>query len=112
MSRATGSLIGRLGAWALGLLFLTLAIAFSFVLFAVLAALGLGFAIRFWWKTRALRRALRERSMQGAGFDAAPGERETVGVVIEGEAVVVSEAARHTEPVAALLSAPPPDRSA
>lgn len=111
MSRGRGSLIGRLGAWFLGLLFLTLAIAFSFVLFAVLAALGLGFALRFWWKTRALRRALRERSTQEQSFGDAPGDPGNAGVVIEGEAMVVGEAARHTEPVAALLSPPPADRS-
>ena len=106
-------MIGRLGAWSLGALFLTLAIAFSFVLFAVLAALGLGFALRFWWKTRALRRALRERSTQEHGFGDASGDPGNVGVVIEGEAVVVSDAAtRKTEPVAALLAPPSSDRSA
>jgi membrane protein implicated in regulation of membrane protease activity len=67
-----------------GTVVLILGFVFSLVLFAVLISLGLlawGF---WWWKTRALRKAMQEQHGQRG--------TATAGVVIEGEAVVVEEA--------------------
>jgi hypothetical protein len=66
-----------------GAVTLILGIMFSVVVIAVLAALGLLVGGYFWWKTRKLRQAMRERR---------PG-----GTVIEGEAVVVEEYAVQTK---------------
>lgn len=61
---------------------LVLAFLFSVVVLAVVAVVGLCAFAYFWWKTRALRQALREQAAQAAATD---------GQVIEGEAVVVTE---------------------
>ena len=81
-----------------GLLALAAAFMFSLVFFAVLAIAVLIFGVYFWWKTRALRRQMREhldqqRSSQDFGPAAsAPDETGSVGEIIEGEAVrVVNE---------------------
>ena len=59
---------------------LVVAFMFSLVIFAAFAAVALAGGIYLWWKTRALRRQLRER---------APGGR-----VIEGE-VIREDESRH-----------------
>ena len=69
-----------------GTLLLVLAFMFSVVLLAVAAVVGLCAFTYFWWKTRALRQALREQAAQAAAT--AP----SAGQVFEGEAVVVTEA--------------------
>jgi membrane protein implicated in regulation of membrane protease activity len=71
------SLLGKVVAIAAAGLLLLAALAFSLVLFAVAAVVALLAGGWIWWKTRALRRQLRERP---------PG-----GHVIEGEAVIVRE---------------------
>jgi len=85
------SLLGRLFAPIIGAILLVLGFMFSMVLQAFVAVLGLSAFAYFWWKTRALRRALRERAADG-GAD---------GQVIEGEAVVVeySEQTRRNIPI-------------
>lgn len=64
-------------ALAVGAVLLLAGLAFSVVILAVGIAAGLAAWGWFWWKTRALRKAMRERP---------PG-----GQVIEGEVVVVDE---------------------
>lgn len=68
----------------------------SLVLFAVVAIAGVGVGIYFWWKTRALRKVLREemRKAAEAGVNAPPsaaGEPPMQGEVIDGEAVRVPD---------------------
>ncbi|RLJ62666.1 hypothetical protein [Sulfurisoma sediminicola] len=69
--------LGKLLGVVAGAALLVLGVMFSVVLLAVLAVAGLAAWGYFWWKTRKLRRTLRERP---------PG-----GQVIEGEAVIVEE---------------------
>lgn len=62
-----------------------LALMFSVVLFAVVATVGLAVWGWVWWKTRDLRKQMREqmeRQRQGQGASAEPGAE---GLVIEGE---------------------------
>lgn len=77
LTNRTGPL-GKLLALALGVVLLVLAFMFSIVLLAVAAVAGAALWGYVWWKTRALRRAMREHSDEG--------------VVIEGEGRVIDEA--------------------
>jgi len=70
-------MIRNLLAVLAGAVLLVLGFMASLMVFAVMAVLGLGIWGYVWWKTRELRRVMRER---------APDAR-----VIEGEAVVVEE---------------------
>jgi uncharacterized membrane protein len=79
-----------------GTLVLVLAFMFSVVFLAIFAALGAAVWVFFWWKTRKLRQAMRERPAQSAA-----------GHVIDGEAVVVEEHAAGARPV---LPGDPPAR--
>lgn len=80
----TGSepgLLQKLFALLLGAVLLVVGFMFSVVVLAVVAVLGvIGFGY-FWWKTRALRRAMRE-CPPSAVFD-------QEAVIIDGEARVV-----------------------
>ena len=79
---APTGILGRLFAMLLTTVLLVLGFMFSVVILAVVAvlgAVGLGY---FWWKTRAVRRAIRE---QMAASTPHP------NTVIEGEATVVRE---------------------
>ena len=60
-----------------GAILLILGFLFSVVVLAVIAALGLAVGGYLWWKTRTLRRAMREQAPDGQ--------------IIDGEAVVVEE---------------------
>ena len=78
-----------------GALVLGAAFMFSLVFFAVLAIAGLIFWLYFMWKTRALRRQMREQLDAGAGAQASAPTTEASGEIIEGEAVrVVDERSR------------------
>ena len=77
--RAPG-LLGRLLTAVASAAVLAVAFMFSLVIFSAVAAIALLGGIYLWWKTRALRRQLRERP---------PGGR-----VIEGE-VIREAASRH-----------------
>jgi hypothetical protein len=84
-----------------GVIALGAALMFSLVFFAVVAVAGLILWLYLWWKTRALRKLMREqaaRQMNGQPFDTqAPGQ-DAGGEVIEGEAVrVVDERNRLSE---------------
>jgi len=81
-SGVLGRLLAALGAAIL----LVLGFMFSIVLLAFVVAFGLVAFGYFWWKTRALRRALRAYHAQAAQAGADDGR------VIEGVAVNVEEA--------------------
>ncbi|MBL8540572.1 MAG: hypothetical protein JNK68_09385 [Betaproteobacteria bacterium] len=70
--RAPG-VFARLAAFAIGAMLLAAALMVSAVVFAIALAAAVVLGAYFWWKTRALRRRMRERP---------PG-----GHVIEGEVV-------------------------
>jgi Flp pilus assembly protein TadB len=89
------SLVARIVAAVLATLAFGAAMMFSVLVFAFLALAALVFGGYFWWKTRALRRAMREQ-MRGQGFEEAPdgdtpGRDARSANVIEGEAVRVDE---------------------
>lgn len=69
-------------AFLLSAAFLTLAFMFSLVALAVVAVLGVGLGGWLWWKTRSLRRQMRqaEAELRRAGTTAGTGND-----VIEGE---------------------------
>ena len=89
-----GGPLSRLLAALIGILVLGAALMFSLVFFAVLAVAGLLFWLYFWWKTRALRRQMREQmSAQGplpdVDFGSPVGPESGDGEIIEGEATRV-----------------------
>lgn len=80
--RPPQTLLGRIVAFILTGVLIVLALMFSLVALAVAAVGGLLFAGWFWWKTRALRKAMREAAPmtgQAGGGDFIDGEcvRET-----------------------------------
>ena len=78
----------------LGVLVLAGALMFSLVFFAVIAVAGLILWGWFWWKTRALRRQIREQ-IQAQSVDAPDLGPMAEGEVIEGEVIrVVDEGKR------------------
>lgn len=64
-----------------GAILLLLGFMFSVVILSVIAVIGLGVWIYFWWKTRALRRAMQANVPR----------QEPDGQIIDGEAIVVEE---------------------
>src|SRR5664279_3305505 len=74
-----------------GLAALVLGLMFSAVFFVVLAVAGLILWAYFWWKTRALRKQIREQMavQAGQGFAKPTPDPASGGDVIEGEAVRV-----------------------
>jgi O-antigen/teichoic acid export membrane protein len=91
-SRAPQSLLGKVLSLLLGATFLVLAVMFSVVALAVIAVAGVVFAGWFWWKTRALRKAMREGQMGQQAFNAGRANAtnttaSTKATVIEGEFV-------------------------
>jgi UPF0716 family protein affecting phage T7 exclusion len=77
------TLLGKALAIIGGVILVVLGFMFSLIVVAVVAVIGLAFGAWFFWKTRHLRKALREA---GAMRGPMPG-----GAVIEGEAIVVEE---------------------
>jgi UPF0716 family protein affecting phage T7 exclusion len=71
-------------ALVVGAILLVLGFMFSVVLLAVFVAVGLMLGAWFFWKTRHVRKAMREAA-------ATRGPPPTGGEVIEGEAVIVEE---------------------
>ena len=67
-----GGLVGTLSGFVVAAVGLILAVTFSLVLFALLLGAGVLFGGYFWWKTRNLRRQLREEQLRAR----APRERE------------------------------------
>jgi len=78
------SLPGKLLALVAGVILLVLGFMFSLVLLSVFVALALTLGAWFFWKTRHVRKAMREAA-------ATRGPPPTGGEVIEGEAVIVEE---------------------
>ncbi|TAJ19950.1 MAG: hypothetical protein EPO47_11665 [Rugosibacter sp.] len=64
-----------------GAILLLLGFMFSVLILSVIAVIGLGVWIYFWWKTRALRRAMQANMPR----------QEPDGQIIDGEAIVVEE---------------------
>ena len=64
-----------------GAILLLLGFMFSVLILSVIAVIGLGIWIYFWWKTRALRRAMQANVPR----------QEPDGQIIDGEAIVVEE---------------------
>lgn len=86
--------LGRVLSYVATLALLGLALMFSFVVFVVLAVLGVVVGTWFWWKTRTLRRELERagQAWQESQPFGQPGpERQSEGVVIEGDARRVEE---------------------
>lgn len=85
MSQATPptGLLGQVLALVAGAILLVLGFMFSLVLLAVFVAVGLTLGAWFFWKTRHVRKAMREA---GAMKESPPDGR-----VIEGEVVIVEE---------------------
>jgi hypothetical protein len=90
---ALPGIAAKLLALVVGGALLVLGALFSVALFAIVAFLGLVAGGYVWWKTRALRQAMRQRRPEGQ--------------VIDGEAVVVEERFVHEEKV--LPEEPPRD---
>jgi predicted lipid-binding transport protein (Tim44 family) len=81
------SLAGRIAGALLGAILFGAALMFSVLFFAFLALLALAFWAYFRWKTRALRRAMREQARAPGSSPNHAGRGKSV--VIEGEAVRV-----------------------
>lgn len=77
MQPGESSLLTRILAAVTGVILLVVGLTFSLVLLAVLAVAGLVGLGWFWWKTRELRKAMKQRPADGH--------------VIEGEAIEVDE---------------------
>lgn len=82
---APTGLLGKILATLFATVLLAVGFMFSVVLLAIAAVLGIVGLGYFWWKTRAIRRVLREQ-MASAQHDQ--------NTVIEGEATVVRESPR------------------
>lgn len=92
--RAPGGPLGQILATLAAVVLLVLAFMFSLVVFAVLAVVGLGFWAWFWWKTRALRRQLREQAEAGAFSEMNTPPPGGNGTIIDGESVRVDDERR------------------
>lgn len=90
--RQPGGPLGKIAAAIAGALALAAGLMFSLVFVVVIAVLGIAVWAYFWWKTRALRRHLRDQAAQAAqapfGQPSAAGQQSD-GDVIDGEAVRV-----------------------
>ncbi len=77
------SLLSKVLAFVIGAGFLVLAFMFSLVALAVIAVLGLGVWGWLWWKTRAIRKQMREQMSESAPMASANRD----GLIIEGEVI-------------------------
>lgn len=75
------SLLGKLATIVVGAALLVLGLMFSVVVIAVLVVLGIALWIYLRWKTRGLRKSMREQAAHSPAG----------GTVIDGEAVIVEE---------------------
>lgn len=85
-----GSLLGRLLTIVVGSAALVGALVFSAVLFVILALIGLIVGAFLWWKTRALRKQMREQMTQmEQALRARQSDRDgaRMGDVSEGEVI-------------------------
>ena len=80
--------VGKVLALVIGLLTIVVAFMFSLVILAIVAAVVLVVGSIFWWRTRALRKHLREELDRRGGMPPSPsGGTKEAGRVIEGEVV-------------------------
>ena len=99
--------LGKIVAALVGLLTLVLGVMFSLVFVVVVVVLGLLVWAYFWWKTRALRRQLRD-SARPSAFDPPPAaDSADDGRVIDGEAVRVVDEGKRLADNAAEEKRPP-----
>lgn len=92
MNRKAGKPVGmlqKMGAAAVAVIVFGMALAFSVMFFAVVAAIALVGGIYFWWKTRDLRKVMREAQAQAQAQAGDPSARrgDVRGMIIEGEVV-------------------------
>lgn len=80
-------MLSRLLAFVLSVVLLVLGFMFSLVALAVVAVLVLIIGGRLWWKTRDLRRQMREMGAAGPNGS----RHETAGDFIDGEAIRTGE---------------------
>ncbi|WP_319238983.1 hypothetical protein [uncultured Propionivibrio sp.] len=90
--------LGKIIAAIVGVLTLAAAFMFSLVFLAVIAVAGLVAWGYFWWKTRALRRLLRDQAGAAPFGQATENGVSTEGEIIEGESVRVAEDQRRLPP--------------
>lgn len=83
--QAPQSLLGKVLTFIVGIAFLILAFMFSIVALAVIAVGGTLFGGWLWWKTRALRKAMREAAPVGARRDEPVIEGEYVREVADND---------------------------
>ena len=89
-----GNLLTRILAFILSAALLVAGLMFSLVFLAIAAVAGLALGGWFWWKTRALRKQIREQ-MQAQSVEAPDLEPMEEGEVIQGEVIrVVDEGNR------------------
>lgn len=94
--RQPPSLISKILAFILGAGFLVLAFMFSLVALAVIVVVGLGVWGWLWWKTRAVRKQMREQMGEQMRNPAAAATTSRDGYIIEGE--VIREESSPTRP--------------
>lgn len=81
-------LVGKLIGFMIMAVVLVLGLMFSVVLLAGMLVIGLGAFGYFWWKTRELRKKMKEQAAAQAFRD---------GTIIEGEAVIVEDGTQARE---------------
>lgn len=81
------SLLSKFIAFILGAGFLVLAFMFSLVALAVIVVVGLGVWGWLWWKTRAVRKQMREQMAEQMNNPTAAASATRDGFIIEGEVI-------------------------
>ena len=95
-NRQPPSLISKILAFVVGAGFLVLAFMFSLVALVVIVVVGLGVWGWLWWKTRAVRKQMREQMAEQMNNPAAAASATRDGFIIEGE--VIREESSPTRP--------------
>lgn len=85
--------LAKVAAFVLGTIMMIAAFMFSLVALAVVAVGAVVAGTWFWWKTRAVRRQIREQMAAQRQHGAYTERRPADGYIIEGEAVRESEPA-------------------
>jgi hypothetical protein len=109
-NQAPQGVLGKLLTFIFGAAFLVIAFMFSLIALAVVAVGGVLVGGWLWWKTRAVRKQMREmqEQMQRQAADwPAPEQPVTNGLIIEGE--VIRETRESTVPGKLLRQTDKPD---
>ena len=84
--------IRKIAGWIVTLAVIGMTLMFSVVVFAVILVVGTIGLVVLWWKTRELRRQMRDFQARAATMQSNVAEGEIIsGEVIEGEAIRVDE---------------------